>query len=198
MLVCIFTFCYINVFSILLHFLTARQKVKYATKLFSHTIASALKRCAQLGICNDAEEFINCSELIQTINDWFDIFNTYSLQKDTRPLRKAYGISIEEQNRVLKTMTEVVKNMFPTRSSGKLLPFQRGIIQNNNALPLLLQYVRENYNMHFILTAKLNQDCIENFFSAIRAKGGLHDHPSPLEFKYRFRSYLLGIYNFFL
>lgn len=92
-------------------------------------------------------------------------------------------------------MTEVVKNMFQFRSSGKRLPFQRGIIQNNNALPLLLKYVEDNYNMQFILTTKLNQDCLENFFSAIRAKGGLHDHPSPLEFKYRFRSYLLDIYN---
>lgn len=29
-------------------------------------------------------------------------------------------------------------------------------------------------------------------FGIIRSKGGLHDHPNPLEFKYRFRSYILG------
>ena len=32
---------------------------------------------------------------------------------------------------------------------------------------------------------------LENFFGAIRAKGGLHDHPDALQFKYRLRSYIL-------
>lgn len=33
---------------------------------------------------------------------------------------------------------------------------------------------------------------LENFFGVIRSKGGLHDHPDQLEFKYRLRSYILG------
>lgn len=43
-----------------------------------------------------------------------------------------------------------------------------------------------------ILTYRLNQDVLDNFFGVIRSKGGLHDHPTPLEFKYRLRSYILG------
>ena len=108
---------------------------------------------------------------------------------------QAYGLALEEQNFILKPMSDMVKDLFPLRQGKNLLPFQRGILQNNNALPLLLDYLRKTYGISYILTAKLNQDCLENFFSAIRAKGGLHDHPSPLEFKYRFRSYILGIYT---
>lgn len=48
------------------------------------------------------------------------------------------------------------------------------------------------YNLKYILTYRLNQDVLENFFGVIRAKGGLHDHPDQLEFKYRLRSYILG------
>lgn len=139
-----------------------------------------------------------CSELFQLINDWFDVFNTKTTQKDTRPLSKAYGLSLHEQNQVLNTMSDMVSKFFPSRSGSTLLPFQRGIIQNNNALPLLLNHLQEKYNMPYLLTSKLNQDCLENFFSAIRAKGGLHDHPSALEFKYRFRGYLLGTFKIIL
>lgn len=171
-------------------FITARQKVKTAAKLFSHTTASALTRSAELGLCNNSEDFVKSSELFQLINDWFDIFNSKTVHKDSRPSSKAYGLALPEQNLILNEMNDAVVNFFPSRSS--LLSFQRGILQNNKALPLLLNNLQEHYGMSFILTSKLNQDCL-NFFSAIRAKGGLHDHPLPLEFKYRFRGYLLGI-----
>ena len=134
-----------------------------------------------IGLCSNSQEFVACSEFFQLVNDWFDVFNVKTTQKDTRPLSKAYGLSLSEQNRVLQEMSDVVEHLFPSRKT--LLPFQRGIMQNNNALPLLLKQVQDHYGMHFILTSKLNQDCLENFFSAIRAKGGLHDHSSPLEFK---------------
>lgn len=143
-------------------------------------------------MCRDIDSFILCSELFQIINDWFDIFNSKTSHKDSRPLSKAYGLSLSQQNEVLKSMNEIVEKFFPVRKNSNLLPFQRGILQNNNGLPQLLKHVQEHYNMSYILSSKLNQDCLENFFSSIRSKGGLHDHPSPLEFKYRLRSYLLG------
>ena len=42
------------------------------------------------------------------------------------------------------------------------------------------------------MTYRLNQDPLESFFGIIRAIGGLHDHPTALEFKFRLRNYLLG------
>lgn len=57
---------------------------------------------------------------------------------------------------------------------------------------MLLGDVKRRFNVDYLLSRRINQDVIENFFGVIRAKGGLHDHPSPLEFKYRMRSYILG------
>lgn len=54
--------------------------------------------------------------------------------------------------------------------------------------------LKNRYNIDYILTYRLNQDVLENFFGVIRSKGGLHDHPDHQEFKYRLRSYILG-YN---
>lgn len=52
--------------------------------------------------------------------------------------------------------------------------------------------LKSRFGVKYILTYRLNQDILENFFGVIRAKGGLHDHPDQLEFKYRLRSYILG------
>ncbi|CAL1261083.1 unnamed protein product [Larinioides sclopetarius] len=40
--------------------------------------------------------------------------------------------------------------------------------------------------------SRLNQDCLENFFSQIRGVGHFYDHPLPSEVKHRIRLLLLG------
>lgn len=74
----------------------------------------------------------------------------------------------------------------------KLLPFQKGIIKSNISLEMLHNYLKERFNMTYICTSRLNQDVLEHFFGAIRSTGGLNDHPTPQDFKYRMRKYILG------
>lgn len=62
----------------------------------------------------------------------------------------------------------------------------------NTSLKLLFDDLKSQYGISYLLTYRLNQDVLENFFGVIRAKGGLHDHPDRLEFMYRLRSYILG------
>lgn len=59
---------------------------------------------------------------------------------------------------------------------------------------MLRNELKNRFNIEYVLTYRLNQDVLENFFGVIRSKGGLHDHPDRQEFKYRLRSYILG-YN---
>lgn len=73
-----------------------------------------------------------------------------------------------------------------------LIPFQKGILLTNKSLNELQQYVYIKYNVEYILTSRLNQDVVENFFSYIRGMGGQNDHPNPLDFKYRLKWYILG------
>lgn len=77
------------------------------------------------------------------------------------------------------------------------LPFQKGIFVSNESLRQMLPYIKkkystEDFSVQYILTRKLCQDVLENFFSYIRAMGGGYDHPSPVEFKNRMRCYILG------
>lgn len=64
------------------------------TKLFSHTTHTY----AQLGLYQDDKKFIEWSELFQIVNNWFDIFNSKTPHKDSRPLSQAYGFSLLKQN----------------------------------------------------------------------------------------------------
>ncbi|KAJ8948945.1 hypothetical protein NQ318_022967 [Aromia moschata] len=88
-------------------------------------------------------------------------------------------------------MSEVITQLKVINSRSKL-PFQKGILLSNSALQMLMEDLNRRFGAQYLLTRRINQDVIENFFGVIRAKGGLHDHPSPLEFKYRLRSFILG------
>ena len=124
-----------------------RQKVKLATKLFSHTVAKALSRAVSLGLLQD-ESWEECYSLLKYVcinqqkklnlfinifnniffsqtNDWFDVMNVRSPYSDSRERVHAYGLHLESQNVILNNMTEMVTNM---RVIGKnsLLPFQKG------------------------------------------------------------------------
>lgn len=49
-----------------------------------------------------------------------------------------------------------------------------------------------SHNSKKLLTNKLNQDCLENLFSQLRTKGGLCDHPSPLNVLHKLHMIVLG------
>lgn len=74
----------------------------------------------------------------------------------------------------------------------ELISFQKGILLTNKSLSEMFDYLKEKYNLEYILTSRLNQDVLENFFAYIRGMGGSNDHPSPLDFRYRLRWYILG------
>jgi len=54
------------------------------------------------------------------------------------------------------------------------------------------KYSSEAFEIKYILTRRLNQDVIENFFSYLRSMGAGHDHPTPVEIRNRLKWYILG------
>lgn len=82
-------------------------------------------------------------------------------------------------------MREVGKNA--------LLSFQKELIISCTSLLELHQYLKQHHNMQYLMTHRLNQDVLEHFFGCLRQAGGSnYQHPSPVEVKYRVRSYILG------
>lgn len=109
-----------------------------------------------------------------------------------QPTKSGYGLYLEEQNALLQDVYDSIKNM---RCTGKtaLQIFQKGLLISVTSLRDLLVDMKCKYSdITFILTHKLNQDSLENLFSQLRTRGGLDDHPTPMNALYRLRMMILG------
>ncbi|KAE8741600.1 hypothetical protein FOCC_FOCC012893 [Frankliniella occidentalis] len=163
---------------------TERQSVRLAAELISQSTSTALRRYFP----ND-ESATKLASVIETINGWFDIFNSYILYDV--PLKSAYGTNLEIQEKCLDEMTTLMSGM---KCVGKtcLQIFQKAILLSISSLKLLRIEMESRFNKPFLLTHRLNQDVLENFFSQLRTRGGLHDHPTPPEALWRVRMVILG------
>lgn len=168
---------------------SGRQRVKLATELFSNTTASAIKHCQSLGL--NGHKASEKADFIQLVNDWFDVFNVKQSTSLTIPTKQPFGMNLEAQRQVLSKMSQAVSQVIVP--DGKTsLPFQKGVLISNSSLDELLKYVADRYNVKYLITSRISKDQLEQFFDAMRVKGGPHVDPSPLEFKSRIRKYLIG------
>jgi len=55
-------------------------------------------------------------------------------------------------------------------------------LENINSLKLLFKELNECYDVDFLLTKRLTQDCIVNIFSVYRSKGGNNINPDASKF----------------
>lgn len=106
------------------------------------------------------------------------------------PFKAPYGTFMKEQDSLFDEVYDTIFNM---RCNGKnsLQIFQKGILMYINGTRYLLKILKE-YGLNYLLTTKINQDALENLFSQVRSRGGLNDHPTPLNALYRLRMIVLG------
>ena len=72
-------------------------------------------------------------------------------------------------------------------TSGRALPCLNGWKISIQSLLSLGADLSMNHDFKFLLTNRLNQDCLENMFSVIRSRRGHGDNPNPQEFLAAFR-----------
>ena len=171
-----------------------RQNVSKAAKLISKTVAQAINWCGENGLLT-YEDWKTAAEIIKLINDWFDIFNS-KVPFNYKIGKEPYGKNLTHQNSILERVTKFMKKV-KIGNHKTLLPFQKGFILNNMSIQQMLSYLKKTFNtddfvIEYILTTRLNQDCLENLFSYLRAMGLMYDHPSPLSLRYRLKWYILG------
>lgn len=167
-----------------------RQNVSMAAQLLSHTTATALIHYKP-GV--DKQLVIRTSKFISQVNNWFDLMNSRIPGVYKTPFTAPYGdsCSFQQQSDFLDEFYNVILLM---RCFGKknLQTFQKGILMSINSIKSLRNILVECFDVKYLLTAKLNQDALENLFSQIRSRGGLNDHPTPLNALYRLRMIILG------
>ncbi|XP_046811334.1 uncharacterized protein LOC124420920 [Lucilia cuprina] len=146
------------------------------------SVSTVMKWVLDSGASDHMAKYEHFFENLQELDDPVFI----NVAKNKQP----YGLALDSQNEVLTEMNQIMSiPIIPGRKC--LEPFQKGILMTNNALIMLHEYVKK-YDMKYIVTSRLNQDVLEHFFGAIRSKGGLNDHSSPRDFKFRLRKYILA------
>ncbi len=177
-----------------LHFMckdSQRQNVALAAQMFSHRTAAALR----FHFPDDDKK----AAFIDLINSAFDVLNSRfkegQKQWDFGLGWSKYGRTLADQSAILQEARAVIQGMriLVVNKTGEkvpkksILPFQKGwVVAITSTLDLHQRY-RANYNAHYLLTSRLNQDCLENLFSRIRGMAGGNTHPGTVEFKNRLR-----------
>lgn len=168
-----------------------RQRVKHAVQLLSESVSKAVMFLGEKGFIK-SENFKSTAKYIELVDEWFDVMNSCRKYSD-KSSRNGFGVNLDRQHKVLQEMISVTNTMRVENSRRKgLYQFQKGILLSSQSLTGLYNMMHELFGIEYILTRKLNQDCLEHFFGCIRQMDGTYDHPTPLTFKHRMRKLLSG------
>ena len=124
------------------------------------------------------------AEFLRNVNTSFDILNVRAFDSKTAsPLAQNSNAELDRLRRLkdeVGTWRVVGKSSRP--------PCLDGLVQDINVVLQMHESAVVDGPLDFLLTGRLNQDCIENFFSQVRAKGGHRFNPSAREFRFAYRS----------
>lgn len=143
------------------------QRVRLATQLLSRTVGTAITQYLPQRRVQ--------AQVVLAADAWFDTLNS-RVPFTNRLQRCGYGATAEAkvaQDQALSTMEEMVLSMrksTPRHPGGQnaMLKFQHGMLRSTSSLRGLYGDLKEAVpQLKYILTTRLNQDCLENCFSQV-------------------------------
>jgi DNA transposase THAP9 len=154
-----------------------KMNCKLAIQLFSHSVSATIKTCIATGEIK-SQSAINTANFIEVVNNMFDSANSKILN-DPNPNRKPLCTrnpqvmeNLEKANKLFKNSIKICHKMKTTSTP----PCFVGIVWTTTAIRQL--YESEKLAMmnpnkeYFLMTNRLTQDALENFFSIMRQKNG--------------------------
>ena len=162
----------------------APLRVKLATQVLSHSVAAGISAMCSLGGLPEDARYT--AEFVEGMERLFNCFNS-STKSSTAKMRHA----LTETSGHIVFLKECSQWTSTVKSQGKRqLPCLTGWSMAISCLLLLWEDLHAA-GVKFLLTNRLNQDCLENLFSVIRGKGGNRDNPDPVQFKAAFRQVMV-------
>jgi hypothetical protein len=134
------------------------------------------------------------AEFCRMLNQGFEILNVRSLFGDfvrhryRRPLDDSTKDFLHESAQQVITYIEGLTQYggTPILKCPRKCAFVGFVACLRNMFPLF-EDLEKKYGMRYLLTYKLQQDHLENFFSAIRSRGGYNNNPSAYQFEHAIR-----------
>ena len=158
-----------------------KMRVNLAAQVLSHSVAAGISTLQRLGHLH--QEAKNTAEFVEMMDQLFNAFNSSTLSSSRRFGQAFSNTSGHKQ--FLEDCFDYLDHL--TLSNEKVVPCINGWKINIRSLFCLWDDLNQNQNFKFLLTNRLNQDCVENLFSIIRGKGGHRDNPDAREFRAAYR-----------
>lgn len=155
------------------------MKVKLAAQVLSHSVAAGICLLSTLGQVSSDATFT--ADFIGQMDELFDSFNSTSLTH-SKPMASALTHTSNHID-MWKSKIQFIKSWHFINSEGRYVraACKNGWILTINAIIQLWEFLK-NQGFQFLLTKRLNQDCLENVFSLIRSKGGFRANPDCCQF----------------
>jgi hypothetical protein len=174
-----------------------QMKVKLAVQVLSQSVANALLTMCELKIPTFANVHATV-EYLKLFDSLYDIMNSRTLDQQ---FGKAALQEKNEENwkRVFQKAISYISDLKtnngkPVLQSNRYASFL-GWLVNIKTMNKLYSNLVKKGEMNYLLTFKLSQDPLENFFSSIRMSCGNNNNPSSIQFKSAFQSLLCNTLN---
>ena len=163
----------------------ANLSVKLAAQVLSHSVAAGMSTLVQLGVLPTCAK--ETAVFIERFDCLFNVFNSGRLKSSSR-MRHAMREKSSHHDFLLQTLAWLDTVQTP---SSRSLPCLSGWKMAIRCLLDLFEDLHTNHGIDFLLTNRLNQDCVENLFSVIRGKGGHRDNPTAEQFRHALRQVMV-------
>lgn len=164
-----------------------KMKCKYAIQVFSNTMAAAIRTAVAVSYL--PSEASDTADFIELMNNMFDVLNT-SKFGSANTFQVPLSAETPHLFRFLRTAAETFSKL--TKSNGKVPPCFKGVILSINSVIAIFETLKDVDGFNFLLTRRLCQDPLENFFSLMRSKGGFNRNPTARSFRLSFRHTLIS------
>ena len=161
----------------------SNMRVCLASQVLSHSVAAGMSTLCHLGKMES--NAMETAKFIERFDSLFDVFNSRTITD-----AKQYRGALHENSRHIEFLHDTKEWLKSVKCPGfaGTLPCLYGWRLSISALLGLWEDMSQSVGLQYLLTNRFNQNCLENFFSIIRGKGGHPDNPCPVEFRAAYRA----------
>lgn len=150
-----------------------KMKVRTSTNVVSHHVSAALKF---LSVELNQPEYNTTAWFLDLIEKWFTIMSSrHPILALSHKKTQEYEIAISH----LQNTVKVFKGMM-VGSRQLWKPSQTGLLISTKSMLDIQEELIRNKEYTYLLTSRFSQDCLENLFSAVRARQIV---PNAVQFK---------------
>ncbi|CAH2100788.1 unnamed protein product [Euphydryas editha] len=172
-----------------------KMKVKFASQVFSRTVASNMVYLADKGIL--PTECKETADLLLFMDNVFDSVNgSHAKNKNAKPLLGPATITSAHIKTWTKAKSELNSMEFVTPASrAETVPTIKNWVWTLEGIQVLLNKLRIEYGVISVWLRHLNPDPLENFFGAVRSHGCQNVNLTCDQFEFAFATLLINKLN---